>query len=140
MLTSAGDREADSSRVPRTNTRDLAEATVSLARQASDAPTRDHAFGSVTLGSAEHVDTLVLRARDETKGTSFLILISSNIAGSPCLSFLLTRPGKIKRFQLGNTHSKHDRGEVIFSYRYSNVPTSEKQYVDEVAKYETPAL
>ena len=60
MLTGAGHGEADAGRVPRADARDLAESPVGLTGQTGDTPTGDDALGTVTLGSSQHVDTLVL--------------------------------------------------------------------------------
>lgn len=70
VLTGAGDREADTGRVPRADARHLAEPPVGLARQAGHTPTGDDALGTVALGCPQHVDALVLprnEAREEKK-------------------------------------------------------------------------
>mmetsp|Transcript_2384 Transcript_2384/g.5147 ORF Transcript_2384/g.5147 Transcript_2384/m.5147 type:complete len:393 (-) Transcript_2384:57-1235(-) len=59
-LTSAGDLETDASRVPRTDASNLAQTTVSLARQAGNAPASDDASVAVALGGTEDVDALAL--------------------------------------------------------------------------------
>mmetsp|Transcript_68995 Transcript_68995/g.206934 ORF Transcript_68995/g.206934 Transcript_68995/m.206934 type:complete len:433 (-) Transcript_68995:116-1414(-) len=59
VLTRARDRVLHLGRVPRADARDLAQATVSLARQARAAPAGDDALVTLTLGDAHEVDHLV---------------------------------------------------------------------------------
>lgn len=61
MLTSAGDGEAHTGRVPRADASNLAQTTVGLPGKTGHAPTRDNALGTVSLGGAEHIDALVLK-------------------------------------------------------------------------------
>jgi hypothetical protein len=50
VLTSARDLEGHARRVPRTDTSDLAQTAMGLARQASNTPTADDTAVSMTLG------------------------------------------------------------------------------------------
>ena len=52
VLAGARDRPRDAARVPRADARDLAQASVRLARQPRDAPPRDHALHVRLCGSA----------------------------------------------------------------------------------------
>lgn len=61
LLTSAGDGPLDTSRVPSTDTSNLAETTVSLAGKTSNTPTRDDTLVTMTTGDTEDIDHLVLR-------------------------------------------------------------------------------
>ncbi|EJK61037.1 hypothetical protein THAOC_18532, partial [Thalassiosira oceanica] len=60
ILTSARDSVADAGGMPRTDTGDLAETPVGLAREASNAPSGGHALVSFSLSDAEDVYELVL--------------------------------------------------------------------------------
>jgi len=60
LLTSAGNGELNAGRVPRTDTGDLAETTVSLTRKTSDTPTGNHTDVTVTLGGSADVKGLAL--------------------------------------------------------------------------------
>lgn len=59
-LTGAGDREHDFGRVPCTNTGNLAETLVSLARKFLGAPTVGNTLETMTLGDSDNVDDLIL--------------------------------------------------------------------------------
>mmetsp|Transcript_7362 Transcript_7362/g.22676 ORF Transcript_7362/g.22676 Transcript_7362/m.22676 type:complete len:209 (-) Transcript_7362:233-859(-) len=61
VLSGARDRKRHARRMPRSDTRDFAQAAVRLARQARDAPARDDALGAVALGGAAAVDHFVRR-------------------------------------------------------------------------------
>merc|ERR1711939_152897 len=60
VLTGTGDRVHDGGRVPGTDTRDLAETLVGLARELLGAPTVGDTLESVSLRDADDVDVLVL--------------------------------------------------------------------------------
>jgi len=60
VLTSARDLELDASRMPSTDTSDLAETTMGLTRETSHTPTSDDTVNSATLGNTDHIDHLVL--------------------------------------------------------------------------------
>lgn len=60
VLTCACDREHDVGRVPGANARDLAEATVRLARELLGAPTVGDTLEAVALGDGDDIDVLVL--------------------------------------------------------------------------------
>ena len=59
VLTGAGHLELDTAGMPGTDTGDLAETTMGLTGQASDAPTGGDTFVTLTLGDADDVDGLV---------------------------------------------------------------------------------
>ena len=59
-LTGAGNLVTHAGRMPGTDTRNLAEATMGLARQALDTPAGDDTLVSVTLGGGQDVDVLAL--------------------------------------------------------------------------------
>jgi len=59
-LTGTSDGEADTGRVPSTDTGNLAETTVGLARKTSNAPSADDTVVSVTLGGSANVQSLTL--------------------------------------------------------------------------------
>jgi len=58
LLTSAGNSEADAGRMPCSDTSDLAETSVSLARKTSDAPSTHHTSVSVTASGSADIDRL----------------------------------------------------------------------------------
>jgi len=60
LLTSTGNTDTDTSRVPSTDTRNLAETSVGLARKTGDAPTGHHTSISVTTSSSTNVKHLTL--------------------------------------------------------------------------------
>jgi len=60
LLTSASHSELNAGRMPRTNTGDLAETTVSLAGKTGDTPTGNNTDVTVTLGSSADVKSLAL--------------------------------------------------------------------------------
>jgi len=60
LLTSTRDSEFNAGRVPRTNTGDLAETTVSLTRKTGDTPTSDDTDETVTLGGSAGIKNLAL--------------------------------------------------------------------------------
>merc|ERR1711939_853537 len=60
VLTGTGDREHDGGRVPRSDTGDLAETLVGLARELLGAPTVGDTLETVTLRNTDDVDVLVL--------------------------------------------------------------------------------
>ena len=61
ILTRASHREHNVGRVPGTDTGDLAETLVGLARQLLGTPTGSHTLVTLTLGNTNNVDVLVLR-------------------------------------------------------------------------------
>jgi len=71
VLTSTRDSELDSTWMPSTDTSDLAETFVSLARKTSGSPTSGDTFESLTLGDTDNVDHLVL-LKDVLNGNCFL--------------------------------------------------------------------
>ena len=60
MLTSAGNGVFYAGRMPRTNTSDLAETTMRLARKFAGTPTMGDTFVTVTLGNSANVQMLIL--------------------------------------------------------------------------------
>jgi len=60
LLTSAGDGESNASRMPGTDTGDLAETSVSLAGKTGDAPTRNHTGETMTASGGTDIQTLAL--------------------------------------------------------------------------------
>jgi len=60
VLTGTGDLELNASRMPGTDTGDLAQTTVSLTGQAGDTPTGDDTVDTATLSNTDAVDHLVL--------------------------------------------------------------------------------
>lgn len=60
VLTGTGDLELDASRMPSTDTGDLAETTMGLTRQTGNTPTSDDTVNSATLGDTDDIDHLVL--------------------------------------------------------------------------------
>jgi len=60
LLTSAGHSARHARRVPCSNTSNLAQTLVSLARKTGNTPTADNAFETLTLGCTEHINHLVL--------------------------------------------------------------------------------
>lgn len=60
VLTRTGNREHDLRRVPSTDTGDLTETTVGLARKTGNTPTRDDTRVTLTLGNGDQVNALVL--------------------------------------------------------------------------------
>jgi len=59
-LTSTGNGVLNSARMPCSNTSDLSQSFVGLARKSGDSPTFDDTFKTVSLGYTNHVDHLVL--------------------------------------------------------------------------------
>lgn len=59
-LTSTGNRPLNVGRMPCTNTSDLPQTLVCLARQLLGTPTRSHAVVTVTLGDSDGIDHLIL--------------------------------------------------------------------------------
>lgn len=60
MLTSTGNSELDTGRVPGTNASNLTETTVSLTGETGNTPTRDNTAEALTLGGSGDVDLLTL--------------------------------------------------------------------------------
>jgi hypothetical protein len=60
ILTSTGNCVGHPSRMPRTNTGNLAETPVGFARKAGDTPTCDNTFIPLTLGNTNDVNHLIL--------------------------------------------------------------------------------
>merc|ERR1719517_426432 len=60
VLTSTRDLELHASRMPRSDTGDLAETTMGLARETGHTPTRHDTVDTTTLGHTDHIDHLVL--------------------------------------------------------------------------------
>jgi len=60
VLTSAGHGVRHTSRVPRTNARNLAQTTVGLTREAGNTPTGDDTFETLTLRNADEIDHFIL--------------------------------------------------------------------------------
>ena len=70
-MTGTGDREHDLGRVPCTNTGDLAETLVGLARQLLRTPTVSDTLETVTLGNGNDIDDFVL-LEDRADGDGLL--------------------------------------------------------------------
>lgn len=60
ILTSTGNSGGDTGRVPRSDTCDLSQTTVSLSGKTADTPTSDDTFVSATLGNTDNINVLVL--------------------------------------------------------------------------------
>lgn len=75
LLTSTGNRELDTGRMPGTDTGDLAKTLVSLPRQLLRVPTGSHSLDSVTLRHSDDVDHLVL-GKDVLDGNSLLHVLT----------------------------------------------------------------
>lgn len=81
-LTSTGNSPLDVGRVPGTNTSDLAETLVCLARKLLGTPTGGDTVETVTLGDGDHVDHLVLlEDRVDRDGLLKETLTESNLVG-----------------------------------------------------------
>lgn len=73
LLTTAGDRPLDGSRMPSTDTTDLAETSVRLSSQLLAAVSLDNTLSTLTLGDTNSVNTLIL-GEDLTDGDLLLEL------------------------------------------------------------------
>jgi len=71
VLTSASDSELDTRWMPRTDTGDLAQTLVGLARELGDTPTGNDTLVTLTLGDSDGVDHLVL-LEDRADGNRLL--------------------------------------------------------------------
>jgi len=60
ILTSSRNGEADSGRMPSSDTSNLSETLVRLSRKLTSTPTMSHSFKSVTLGNSKNIDHTVL--------------------------------------------------------------------------------
>lgn len=86
-LASARNREHDLAWMPRSDTSNLAQSLVGLARQLLGAPPRSHTLKAVTLGDRNYVDNLVLlkhsrhfdRLLEQTVGKSDLVRDTSAV-------------------------------------------------------------
>uniref|UniRef100_A0A7E4UWW7 Uncharacterized protein n=1 Tax=Panagrellus redivivus TaxID=6233 RepID=A0A7E4UWW7_PANRE len=78
LLTSTGNRELDAGRMPGTNTSNLAETLVGLARKLLGVPTASDTLETVTLGDTDNVDELVL-VEDLLNGDLLLEVLTSEV-------------------------------------------------------------
>jgi len=76
LLTSASNLEVDAGRVPRADTSDLAETTVSLAWKSGDTPTRHHTLVTTTAGYTDGVNHFVL----VEDGTDINVLLEKRLS------------------------------------------------------------
>mmetsp|Transcript_7897 Transcript_7897/g.14616 ORF Transcript_7897/g.14616 Transcript_7897/m.14616 type:complete len:321 (-) Transcript_7897:177-1139(-) len=60
VLTGTSNRGRNTSRMPRSDTSDLSQTTVSLSRKTSDTPTGSHTLVTTTLGNTNNINVLVL--------------------------------------------------------------------------------
>jgi len=78
LLTSSSNSELNSGRMPSSNTSDLAETLVGLARQFLGVPTAGNSLESVTLGYTNGVDHLVL-SKDIVDGNLLLEMLAGPV-------------------------------------------------------------
>jgi hypothetical protein len=78
VLTSARDLESNASRMPSTDTSDLAETAMGLAGQAGNTPTADDTGITVTFGDSEDIDVLV-DGEDSGDGDGALEKLASEV-------------------------------------------------------------
>jgi hypothetical protein len=71
VLTGTGNSGGNTGRMPRSDTSNLTQTTMSLTRQTSDTPTGDDTLVTVTLGNSKYIHVLVL-AEDRVKGNLLL--------------------------------------------------------------------
>lgn len=78
VLTSSGDSEGNSGRMPRTDTSDLSLASVSLSSKDGDTPSLNDSSVSVTLGDTDNIDHLIL-SEDGVDGDLLLEELSAEV-------------------------------------------------------------